>query len=72
MKGFSGVEMTITSQFETMFTSFVHTDEDLEKTVKTNYNALVAATKQAAKGRQRRKKGCPKRRPFLVLGMDFF
>jgi len=28
-----------------MFTSFVHTDEDLEKTVKANYNALVAATK---------------------------
>lgn len=33
------------SQFEAMFTSFVHTDEDLEKTVKANYNALVAAHK---------------------------
>jgi len=28
-----------------MFTSFVHTDEDLEKAVKANYSALVAATK---------------------------
>jgi len=26
-----------------MFTSYVHSDEDLEKTVKANYNALVAA-----------------------------
>jgi glutamate-1-semialdehyde 2,1-aminomutase len=31
------------SQFEAMFTSYVHSDEDLEKTVKANYNALVAA-----------------------------
>jgi len=28
-----------------MFTSFVHTDEDLEKTIKANYNALVASGK---------------------------
>jgi len=28
-----------------MFTSTAHTDEDLEKTVKANYNTLVAATK---------------------------
>jgi glutamate-1-semialdehyde 2,1-aminomutase len=33
------------SQFEAMFTSYVHTDADLDKTVKANYNALVAACK---------------------------
>jgi len=33
------------SQFEAMFTSTAHTDEDLEKTIKANYNALIAATK---------------------------
>ncbi len=33
------------SQFEAMFTSFVHTDADLEKTIKANYNALVASGK---------------------------
>lgn len=33
------------SQFEAMFTSVVHTEEDSEKTIKANYNALVAATK---------------------------
>ena len=32
-------------QFEAMFTNFVHADEDLDKTVKANYNALVAACK---------------------------
>jgi glutamate-1-semialdehyde 2,1-aminomutase len=31
------------SQFEAMFISFMHTDEDLEKTIKANYNALVAS-----------------------------
>jgi glutamate-1-semialdehyde 2,1-aminomutase len=33
------------SQFEAMFTSYVHTDADLDKTVKANHNALVAACK---------------------------
>ncbi len=33
------------SQFEAMFTSFVHTDADLEKTIEANYNALVASGK---------------------------
>ena len=33
------------SQFEAMFTSFVHTYADLEKTIKANYNALVASGK---------------------------
>ena len=33
------------SQFEAMFISFMHTDEDLEKTIKANYNALVASGK---------------------------
>lgn len=27
------------------FTSFVHTDAGLEKTIKANYSALIAATK---------------------------
>ena len=31
------------SQFEAMFTSTVHSDEDLEKTIKANYAALQAA-----------------------------
>jgi glutamate-1-semialdehyde 2,1-aminomutase len=33
------------SQFEAMFISFMHTDADLEKTIKANYNALVASGK---------------------------
>ena len=35
----------VLSQFESMFTGYVHTDEYLDKTVKANYNALVAACK---------------------------
>ncbi|MBV5304997.1 MAG: aminotransferase class III-fold pyridoxal phosphate-dependent enzyme, partial [Chlorobium sp.] len=36
---------TAPSQFEAMFISAVHTDEDLEKTIKANYNALVVSEK---------------------------
>ena len=33
------------SQFEAMFISSMHTDADLEKTIKANYNALVESGK---------------------------